>query len=248
MEDYMKIIGVIPARYQSSRFPGKPLANICGKPMIWWVYNQCKKVKEFDAIYVATDDSRIYDTCKEYSMDVIMTSADHKTGTDRIGEVAKKIDADLYINIQGDEPLISPEEIYDLLKIFDDESVYFGSLRQEITDQDELKAASTVKVVVDSKQDALYFSRNIIPSNIKDGIQTKFYKHIGIYGFKKNFLFKYINLKQSPLELGEGVEALRAVENGYKMRIHETKCKSIGVDLPEHIALVEKEINKRNNF
>ena len=88
----MKIIGVIPARYQSSRFPGKPLANICGKPMIWWVYNQCKKVKEFDAIYVATDDSRIYDTCKEYSMDVIMTSADHKTGTDRIGEVAKKID------------------------------------------------------------------------------------------------------------------------------------------------------------
>lgn len=241
----MKIIGVIPARYASSRFPGKPLAEICGKPMIWWVYKQCKKVEELDAVYVATDDTKIFNACKALDIKVIMTSNKHRTGTDRIGEVASKVDADLYINIQGDEPLISPDEIRDLLKIFDDESVYFGSLRQEITDDEELKAPSTVKIVVDCNQDALYLSRSIIPSNVKDGIQTKFFKHIGIYGFKKEFLFKYISLPQSPLELGEGVESMRAVENGYKMRIFETKHKSIGVDLPEHISLVEKEMKSR---
>ncbi len=241
----MKIIGVIPARYKSSRFPGKPLAEICGKPMIWWVYQQCITVKELDEVIVATDDERIYKTCENLDINVIMTSDAHKTGTDRIGEVAMKVDADLYINIQGDEPLISPEEIRDLISIFDDDTVYFGSLRQEITKQDELKATSTVKVVVDCHQDALYLSRSVIPSNVKDGIKTKFYKHIGIYGFKKDFLFKYISMPQSPLELGEGVESMRAVENGYKMRIHETKYQSIGVDLPEHIELVEAEIKKR---
>lgn len=241
----MRIIGVIPARYKSSRFPGKPLADICGKPMIWWVYQQCIKVKELDEVYVATDDEQIFNTCINYDVKVIMTSQNHKTGTDRIGEVARKIDADLYINIQGDEPLISPDEIRDLLSIFEDTSVYFGSLRQEITDEDELKATSTVKVVVDCNQDALYLSRSVIPSNIKDGVQTKNYKHIGIYGFKKDFLFKFIELPQSPLELGEGIESMRAVENGYKMRIYETKHKSIGVDLPEHIAVVEAEMRKR---
>lgn len=241
----MKIIGIIPARYKSSRFPGKPLADICGKPMIWWVYQQCRIVSEFDNVYVATDDQRIFDTCTELGIEVVMTSENHKTGTDRIGEVAGKIDADLYVNIQGDEPLISPDEIRDLLKVFEDESVYFGSLRQEITNEEELKAASIVKIVVDCNQDALYFSRSVIPSNIKDGSQTKSYKHIGIYGFKKDFLFKYISLPQSSLELGEGVEAMRAVENGYKMRIYETKHKSIGVDLPEHIELVEEEMKRR---
>lgn len=241
----MKIVGVIPARFKSSRFPGKPLADICGKPMIWWVYKQCKKVSEFDAVYVATDDERIYDKCIALGIDVIMTSSNHKTGTDRVGEVAKVVPADLYINIQGDEPLISPDEIRDLLEIFKDQSVYFGSLRQEIVSRKELEAVSTVKVVVDSNQDALYFSRNIIPSNIKDGVQTKYYKHIGIYGFKRDFLFEYISLPQSALELGEGVEAMRAVENGYKMRIFETKHRTIGVDLPEHIPLVEQEIINR---
>lgn len=242
----MRIVGVIPARYKSSRFPGKPLADICGKPMIWWVYTQCIKVEEFDAVYVATDDQRIYDTCLDYGIKVIMTSENHKTGTDRIGEVARIIEADLYVNIQGDEPLISPDEIRDLLKIFEDDAVYFGSLRQEITNKDELVDESIVKVVVDCNQDALYLSRSVIPSNVKDGIQTRFYKHIGLYGFKRDFLFKFINLAQSTLELGEGVESMRAVENGYKMRIFETKYKSIGVDLPEHICAVEDELKKRN--
>ena len=142
----MNIIGVIPARYKSSRFPGKPLADISGRPMIWWVYQQCKKVEDFSAIYVATDDKKIFETCKSLGLEVIMTSEYHKTGTDRVGEVATKIMADLYVNVQGDEPVIKPEMIKEVIKIFDDKTVYFGSLRKEITDPNEILATSTVYV------------------------------------------------------------------------------------------------------
>lgn len=242
----MKIIGVIPARYESSRFPGKPLALINGKPMIWWVYTRCKEVKELDELYVATDDQRIVNTCNQYGIDVILTSDKHKTGTDRVGEVASKIDADIYVNIQGDEPLIEPNEIRDLLGCFEDESVYLANLKQEIVDLEEAAKTNVVKIVTDINDDALYMSRSVIPSNIKDGKMCKTYRHIGIYGFKKDFLFKYINMPQSPLELGEGVEMMRVVENGYKMRVHETKYESVSVDLPEHIQLVEEIMKKKS--
>lgn len=242
----MKIIGVIPARYKSSRFPGKPLTDICGKPMIWWVYQQAKKVKEFDSVYVATDDSRIEAACKEYGLDVIMTSDKHETGSDRVAEVATKVDGDLFVNIQGDEPVIKPEMIEQVISIFtEDESIYFGSLKKEITDEDEIKATSTVKVVTDCNGDALYFSRSVIPSNLKDGKLARVFRHVGIYAYKKDFLLKFSAMKQTELELGEGIEPLRAMENGYKMRLKETEYSSIGVDLPEHIALVEKEIRKQ---
>lgn len=242
----MKIIGVIPARYKSSRFPGKPLTDICGKPMIWWVYQQAKKVKEFDSVYVATDDSRIEAACKEYGLDVIMTSDKHETGSDRVAEVATKVEGDFFVNIQGDEPVIKPEMIEQVISIFtEDESVYFGSLKKEITDEDEIKATSTVKVVTDCNGDALYFSRSVIPSNLKDGKLARVFRHVGIYAYKKDFLLKFSAMKQTELELGEGIEPLRAMENGYKMRLKETEYSSIGVDLPEHIALVEKEIRKQ---
>ena len=241
----MKVIGVIPARYSSSRFPGKPLVHILDKPMIWWVYQQCLKVKELDELYVATDDERIQNTCEEYGMNVIMTSTEHKTGSDRVGEVATKVRGDLFINIQGDEPIIPPEMVQDVIRIFDDESVYFGSLRKVITDPDEIKAQSTVKVVVDKNEDALYFSRNVIPSNIKDGILAKTYRHIGIYAYKPDFLLKFVNMEQTELELGEGIEPLRAMENGYSIRVHETRYSSIGVDYPEHVKLVEKILKER---
>ena len=241
----MKVIGVIPARYSSSRFPGKPLVHILDKPMIWWVYQQCLKVKEIDELYVATDDERIQNTCEEYGMNVIMTSTEHKTGSDRVGEVATKVRGDLFINIQGDEPIIPPEMVQDVIRIFDDESVYFGSLRKVITDPDEIKAQSTVKVVVDKNEDALYFSRNVIPSNIKDGILAKTYRHVGIYAYKPDFLLKFVNMEQTELELGEGIEPLRAMENGYSIRVHETRYSSIGVDYPEHVKLVEKILKER---
>ena len=245
MEEKMKIIGVIPARYKSSRFPGKPLVDICGKPMIWWVYQQCLKVSEIDELYIATDDTRIEAVCKEEGLNVIMTSDVHKTGSDRVGEVATKVDGDLFINIQGDEPCIEPEMIQQVIEIFkDDESVYFGSLRKEIKDKKEIEAYSTVKVVTDCKDDALYFSRNVIPSNIKDGILARVFRHVGIYAYKKDFLLKFVNMGQTELELGEGIEPLRAMENGYKIRVRETEFESIGVDLPEHVVLVEKRIRE----
>ena len=238
----MKVMGIIPARFDSSRFPGKPLANICGHPMIWWVYHQCVKVKEFCFVCVATDDERIQSCCETNHIPVVMTSKDHKTGTDRVGEVAMVKKADLYVNVQGDEPVINPEMIRETIRIFDDESVYFGSLRKEITDYDEINAYSTVKVVVNKNEDALYFSRSVIPSNKKEDVKTKVYRHVGIYAYKRDFLLDFIQMPQSKLELGEGIEPLRAIENGYKIRVKETEYSSIGVDYPEHIAQVEEYI------
>ncbi len=243
----MKIVGVIPARYKSSRFPGKPLIDILGKPMIWWVYQQCMKAPELDCVYVATDDFKIYDTCKEYGMNVIMTSSEHKTGTDRVGEVAQKVEGDLFINIQGDEPLIDPREISDVISIFKNEDVYFGSLRIEIDDAEEIKADSTVKVVVDKDDYALYFSRSVIPSNIKDGKLARTFRHVGIYAYKKDFLLEFINMPQTELELGEGIEPLRAMENGYRIMVKETKYESIGVDYPHQVKLVEDRLRLKKD-
>lgn len=237
----MKIIGVIPARYKSSRFPGKPLVSICGKPMIYWVYKQAEKVKEFDKIYIATDDERIKTACEEHNMNVIMTSDKHATGSDRVAEVASKVDGDLFVNVQGDEPVINPEMIRQVISIFlEDDSVYFGSLKKEITDLDEIRATSTVKVVTDDKGDAMYFSRSVIPSNLKDGKLARVFRHVGIYAYKKEFLLEFSKMPQSELELGEGIEPLRAMQRGYKMRLKETSYTSIGVDLPEHVAKVER--------
>ncbi len=237
----MKIIGVIPARYKSSRFPGKPLVDICGKPMIYWVYRQAMKVKEFDEVYVATDDERIRAACEAHNMKVILTSDQHNTGSDRVAEVAEKTDGDLYVNVQGDEPVIDPEMIREVISIFtEDDSVYFGSLKKEITDPEEIRAASTVKVVTDDKGDAMYFSRSVIPSNVKDGKLARVFRHVGIYAYKKDFLLKFAAMEQTELELGEGIEPLRAMQKGYKMRLKETTYSSIGVDLPEHVSQVEK--------
>ncbi len=243
----MKIIGVIPARYKSSRFPGKPLTDICGRPMIYWVYQQAKKVKEFHEVYVATDDDRIREACEAFEMKVIMTSDCHQTGSDRVAEVAEKVEGDLFVNVQGDEPVIDPEMIRQVISIFtEDDSVYFGSLKKEITDPDEIQAASTVKVVTDDNGDAMYFSRSVIPSNRKDGRLARVFRHVGIYAYKKDFLLKFAAMEQTELELGEGIEPLRAMQRGYKMRLKETEYTSIGVDLPEHVAQVEKIIGREN--
>lgn len=242
----MKIIGVIPARYQSSRFPGKPLVPICGRPMIYWVYQQALKVKELDEVYVATDDERIRAACEQYNMHVIMTSDRHKTGSDRVAEAAEKTDGDLYVNVQGDEPVIDPEMIREVISIFlEDDSVYFGSLKKEINDPNEIRAASTVKVVTDDKGDAMYFSRSVIPSNLKDGRLARVFRHVGIYAYKKEFLLKFAAMEQTELELGEGIEPLRAMQKGYRMRLKETTYSSIGVDLPEHVALVEEILTQQ---
>lgn len=241
----MKIIAVIPARYQSSRFPGKPLTDILGYPMIWWVYQQCMKVNELDQVIVATDDTRIGRTCDQLDINWIMTPKDCVTGSDRVAEAAKMIDGDLYVNIQGDEPVIPPQMIREVIHIFSDEKVYFGTLKTKIQDPEEIRASSTVKVVTDRFGDALYFSRSPIPSNVKDSFRGEVFRHVGIYAYKREFLMEFHAMPQTKLELGEGIEPLRAMENGYRVRVAETQYSSIGVDYPEHIAQVERYLKER---
>lgn len=176
----MKFIGIIPARFKSSRFPGKPLAQICGRPMIWWVYRQAYQVEELDEIYVATDDDRIAQECRRWDIPVLMTSKEHETGSDRVAEAARITDGDVYINIQGDEPTIEPEMIREVMRIFGDGEVLFATLKREITDEEEMRAPSTVKVVTDEKGNALYFSRSPIPSNLKGKERARIFRHVGI--------------------------------------------------------------------
>lgn len=238
----MKITGVIPSRYQSSRFPGKPLALINGKPMIWWVYQQALKVTKIDEIIVATDDDRIEQTCKEFGINVMLTSSAHRTGADRVAEVARRTDSNIYLNIQGDEPLIEPDAISQIVDaMLSDSSLYYAGLRSKLEGTDELNNPNVVKAVTDKDGYAIYFSRSAIPYN---NSYNAAYRVMGLYGYTREFLINFQSWGQSTLELAEnGVEMLRAMENGYKIKLFDTKYHSIGVDLPEHIKQVEEIIN-----
>ena len=237
-----KIVAVIPARYGSSRFPGKPLALICGKPMIQWVYECVKSVNEIDEVFVATDDKRIWKTVNAFGGYAIMTG-ECTCGTDRVYEASKDFDADIVLNIQGDEPLIKSEMIRDLIHTFDDPSVVMATLKKEMLSED-VNDPNIVKVITNINGDAVYFSRSAIPYNRAGREAVKYYKHIGIYGYTKEFLSKFVALPQSELELTEKLEQLRTLEHGFKIRVAETKYQSIAVDLPEHIRLIEDEIRR----
>lgn len=240
----MKIIGVIPARYQSSRFPGKPLADICGKPMIWWVYQQCKKVTEFSEIIVATDDERIMSACVDYGMRVILTSPDHKTGTDRLGEVADKIDADFYVNIQGDEPLIEPAVIQSVIRYKEEHpNAEIINTMTGLRDDDDVKSNTIVKVVA-SDDLLIYLSRASVPFS-KEGKDVYYKKHLGLYGLSKSALQYFSNRERGIVEKIEDIEMLRFLEGDRQVRIIEVTSSTIGVDTPEDIKKVEREIQKR---
>jgi len=235
-----RLIAVIPARYESSRFPGKPLASIAGKTMIHRVYERVNALSCFEQVIVATDDERIYAEVESFGGKAVMTG-ECSCGTERVYEAIKDVDADIVINIQGDEPLIKQEMILDLVHAFDDESVQMATLKKKIETQREIEAPNVVKVITDCNDDAIYFSRFTIPFN-RDHQLVDYYKHIGIYGYTKTFLAKYVSLPESFLEKTEKLEQLRVIENGYKIRVKETKYESIGVDLPEHIQLVEEQL------
>ena len=214
----MKIIGVIPARYKSSRFPGKPLADIAGKPMIYWVYQQCKKVDDFDEVYVATDDELIFDTCKELGVEVIMTSDTHRTGTDRIGEVAMKIPADLIVNIQGDEPLIEPETIRQaILPFYDNPDLQISNLMTKIKDPVDVVNFTVPKVIVNKENIGVYLTRATSPYP-KGSIDYSYYKQVCVYGFKPEALKFYcdygMKYGKARVEAIEDIEILRFIENG----------------------------------
>lgn len=238
-----KNVVIIPARYGSTRFPGKPLVNIAGKPMIQWVYERINSMEEINSVYVATDDNRIYKAVHEFDGKVILTG-ECSCGTDRVYQACKNIDADIILNVQGDEPLIKPEMIMDLLKSFEDEKVQMATLKKKISDVDELNDPNVVKVITDKNNDAVYFSRYTIPFNRDNKSQTDYYKHIGIYGYRKEFLKKFVELPQGKLEKAESLEQLRAIENGYKIKVQETAYQSVGVDKPEDIERVLAELEK----
>jgi 3-deoxy-manno-octulosonate cytidylyltransferase (CMP-KDO synthetase) len=237
----MKILGIIPARYQSSRFPGKPLADICGKPMIWWVYNNCKKVKEFEQIYVATDDVRIEQVCKKYGLSVVMTSESHVTGTDRIGEVAQKIPADLYVNIQGDEPLIEPETILKAIRPFyDNPALLVSNLMTKISDPVDVVNFTIPKVITNKEGIGIYLSRATAPYP-KGEIDFSYYKQVCVYGFKPEALDFFCNYGKkygkAKMEAIEDIELLRFIENGYKVQFIEVNSETVAVD-------TENDLNK----
>lgn len=238
----MKILGVIPARYGSTRLEGKPLMDICGKTMIERVYRRAKK-SNLDRVIVATDDERIACEVEKFG-EVVMTSKNHKNGTSRICEVIDKIKGyDVVINIQGDEPLIEPEMINTLIEVFKKEDIPMATLKYKLDNLEDIKNPNFVKVVVDKDDNAIYFSRSPIPYPREMNIDN-YYKHIGIYGYKTDFVKKYMGMPQAPLEKSESLEQLRVLENGYKIKVLETKYKILGVDTLEDLENVRKYIEK----
>lgn len=244
-----KIIAIIPARYGSSRFPGKPLAKILDKPMIQWVYENTKKIDSIHEVYVATDDQRIYQTVEGFGGKAIMTSKNHECGVDRLVEAADILDLnmdDVVLNIQGDEPLIRSEMIDELITIFEDETVNMATLKIKIHSIEELENTNVVKVITDKNDNAIYFSRYCIPFE-RDTIDVNHYRHIGVYGYKRNFLSKYGKLERGTLEVAESLEQLRVIENGLKIRVKETLYETVGVDTPEQIKEVENRLLKEKH-
>lgn len=242
----MKVIGVIPARYGSSRFPGKPLSDICGKPMFWWVYKQALKAK-MDEVYLATDDSRIYDKAKELNVNVIMTSTEHKTPNDRVWEVSTRIDGDIFLCINGDEPLIDPEVINKSLPEEGDElEYYYSNVMTTIKNPVEVVDPTNIKAVCNVKGDALWASRNPIPYP-KGNMEFKYKKLVGIAAFSKKALEFYHFTKRSALEEVEELDLYRFLENGKTVKLKEIDCSTLSVDTPkdlEHVRAVIQNLKK----
>lgn len=238
----MKILGVIPARYKSSRFPGKPLADICGKPMIWWVYNQAKKVKKFSDVVVATDDARIEKTCKDLDINVIMTSDKHPSGTDRVAEVAEKIEADLYVVVMGDEPLINSSDINILIDtMLENKTADAAMLTTKFKKGVDVVNSTTIKLAINNDNDLIFMSRASIPYP-KERINYDYYKNMGAYAFTKNALDYYKNTSVGFLESIEGIELLRLLENHKIVKAIYVESDSMSVDSKKDLDRVIKYI------
>ncbi len=250
----MKITGIIPARYQSTRLPGKVLLDIAGKPMIQHVYERCRQAQLLDEVVIATDDTQVRDAAESFGADVEMTRADHASGTDRLAEVAARRDCDVIVNVQGDEPMIEPAAIDAAVAPFlDDPVLSFGTIATEITTIKEHNEWTTVKVVVDAQGYALYFSRAPIPyfridgdtaqpelprQHPKSGLAPL--KHIGLYVYRRETLLWFAGLAPSALELTEGLEQLRALEAGCPIRVVQVDYSPIGVDTEEDLERVRE--------
>ena len=234
----MKIGCVIPARFGSTRLPGKPLADIAGKPMIQRVYERVTNAKKPEVLIVATDDQRVYDAVQSFGGTVVMTDANHPTGTDRLAEVAQQYtDLDVIINVQGDEPMIDANLIDQLAELFEsDDALQMATVATPLLEE-EYDEPSAVKVILNKRNDAMYFSRSLIPYPRHDFVNTPL-KHIGIYAYRRQFLLDYAKMEPTAAEQTESLEQLRALENGFAIRVITTDKRFIGVDTPEDLARV----------
>ena len=245
----MKFIGIIPARYASTRFPGKPLAVLGGKPVIQRVYEQVVGV--LGEAYVATDDERIFKAVESFGGKAVMTRTDHQSGTDRIEEAVEKTgtQADVIINVQGDEPFIQPSQIQTLMQLFDDLSTQIGTLGKPFESMEAVDNPNSPKIVTDNRGFALYFSRSIIPyirgKERKDWFgEYPFLKHLGVYAYRREVLAEVTKLPQSPLEKAESLEQLRWLQNGYRIRVGLTDVETVGIDTPEDLQRAEVLLNQ----
>lgn len=242
----MNTLCVIPARYASTRLPGKPLADIAGKPMIVRVYEQASRAKRLSGVIAAVDDERVYEAVVSHGGKAMMTAKHHPTGTDRLAEVAAAHpEAELIINVQGDEPLIEPDLIDALAAAFEEESeLQMATVKSPMTDENEMRNPNNVKVVTDKEGYALYFSRSLLPYP-RENTGVTVYKHIGIYAYRRDFLLQYARMEPTALEQTESLEQLRALENGYKIKVIATDFKFVGVDTPEDLAEVNRLYKER---
>ena len=238
----MKKVIIIPARLDSSRLPKKVLLDLKGKTVIQRVYEQCLKVKNVDEVYIATDSIEIKEVCETFTNKVVITKSTHQSGTDRIGEAVSAIACDIVINVQGDEPFIEPSLIEALVNSFSNSDISMSSAKSKINNIKDLQNTNVVKVVTDLHNNALFFSRSLLPfprdvkeiSIAKEVLEKyQFYRHIGIYGYRKDFLLKFVNMEQSYLEKVEKLEQLRALENGFKIKMIEAESSLIGIDTQE---------------
>ena len=241
----MKFIGIIPARYASTRFPGKPLALLGGKPVIQHVYEKVAAVLE--AAYVATDDERIYDVVKAFGGQVVMTRTDHKSGTDRIEEAVEKIGGewDVVVNVQGDEPFVSKSQLDTICHCFDDPTTQIATLGKPFESMEAVQNPNSPKIVVDNMGFAMYFSRSVIPyvrGKEKSSWLTHypFLKHLGIYAYRKDVLRQVTQLPQSSLEIAESLEQLRWLQNGFKIKVGTTDVETVGIDTPQDLERAEE--------
>jgi len=244
----MKFTAIIPARYASTRFPGKPLAMLGGKTVIQRVYEQAVSV--LDEAYVATDDQRIYDAVEAFGGRAVMTRTDHKSGTDRIQEAVGKIntEADVIINVQGDEPFIQRSQIETLCHLFDAPETQIGTLGKRFETMEAVENPNSPKIVTDVRGFALYFSRSVIPyirgKELSEWFsQFPFLKHLGVYAYRRKVLAEITKLPQSPLEIAESLEQLRWLQNGYRIRVGETEVETVGIDTPEDLKRAEAFLN-----
>ena len=236
-----KILGVIPARFSSTRFPGKVLASLHGKSMLQHVYERASQARYLTSAIIATDDDRVAAVARSFGAPVRMTRADHMSGTDRVAEVASAENAEIVVNIQGDEPLIDPAAIdAAILPLVHEPGVVMATLKKRIENPREISDPNVVKVVTDAAGDAIYFSRSPIPFDRDRTGTVPYFKHVGLYVYEHNFLLGYSSLTIGPLESAERLEQLRAIENGYRIRVTETEYESWGVDTPEDLERVSQ--------